>query len=71
LDICNKAAKSYFTLACKLYKIGEQEKACEMPRTLYGLKQAAIQWLSSLSLAIVDFSFTQSKVDYTFFIVLS
>lgn len=42
-------------------------KVCKLLKSLYGLKQAPRQWFAKLSHVLKQFSFTQSKPDYSLF----
>ena len=51
------------------YNKGTVGQMCKLLKSLYGLKQASRQWYAKLTSCLLDFSFSQSKVDYIILLV--
>lgn len=56
----------YMTMPPVFGRKGES-KVYKLNKSLYGLKQASRQWFAKFFSALLEFQFTQSKADYTFF----
>lgn len=44
-----------------------EPKVCKPHKSLYSLKQASMQWNLKLTFALIQASYTQSKLDYALF----
>lgn len=45
----------------------QQSLMCHLDNSIYGLKQASRQWNLNFTKVLLDFSFIQSKADYSLF----
>jgi len=58
--------KLYMTPPPGLFSSSSTE-VCHLKRSLYGLKQAPRAWFEKFRTTLLDFTFTQSQYDYSFF----
>lgn len=60
---------SRITVNSKIIKTTASTLVCKLKKSLYGLKQAPRNWFSKLSVTLLSMNFTQSKADYSLFIL--
>lgn len=73
MDVYNAFLQIYFfeevfmVLPPAFGSLGENYKVCRLLKSLYGLKQARVQWNLRLTAILTRSGFTQSKLDYSLF----